>query len=194
MADAAKRNATYADLEAVPPHLVAEIISGNLVTHPRPIRSHTGAATAIGAVIPGAYQLGIGGPGGWIFAVEAQLHLGPHVLVADIAGWRRERMTESPDEPYFHIAPDWVFEALSPSTEKYDKGDKRTIYAHYGVEYLWHLDPRAKSLETFTRADKSWLLTGTYFDSDEVCAPPFTELKFSLGLLWPFDRPPAPTT
>ena len=32
----ANRPATYADLEAVPPHLVSEIVFGSLVTHPRP--------------------------------------------------------------------------------------------------------------------------------------------------------------
>jgi Uma2 family endonuclease len=88
---------------------------------------------------------------------------------------------------------DWVFEPLSPSPEKYDKGDKRTIYAHCGVRYLWYLDPRSKSLETFRRADKCWTLTGMYSDADEECAPPFDVLNFSLALLWPFDAPPAAT-
>ena len=43
MADPAQRGATYADLEAVPPNLVAEIIHGALVTHPRPAPRHAGA-------------------------------------------------------------------------------------------------------------------------------------------------------
>ena len=40
MAEAAVRQATYADLEAVPEHLVAEIIDGVLETHPRPRPRH----------------------------------------------------------------------------------------------------------------------------------------------------------
>ncbi len=40
MAQAAPRLATYADLEAVPPHLVAEIVDGTLETHPRPRPRH----------------------------------------------------------------------------------------------------------------------------------------------------------
>jgi Uma2 family endonuclease len=188
MPNPASKSATYADIEALPAHLIGEIINGTLVTQPRPVRRHTGAATALGALVPGAYQFGIGGPGGWVFANEAELHLGPHVLVADIAGWKMERMTESPEEPYFHIAPDWVFEAMSPSTEKYDRNEKRTIYAHHGVGYLWYLDPRLKMLETFQKAEKQWLLTGTFTDDANVCAPPFEDLTFSLGKLWPFDR------
>ena len=185
----AKIPATYADLEAVPPHLVAEILFGTLVTHPRPVRRHGGATSALGMAVGSPHQLGVGGPGGWIFVDEPELHLGPHVVVPNIAGWRRERMTEPADKAFFEIAPDWVCEALSPSTEKNDKGAKRTIYALSGVDFLWQLDPRSKSLETFKRSDKSWLVTGVFFDDDEVKAPPFDAVAFSLGLLWPFDSP-----
>ena len=184
-----ERPATYADIEALPPHLVGEILFGALVTHPRPHRRHGGAASALGALSSTAYQFGVGGPGGWIFVDEPELHLGPHVTVPDIAGWRRERMTEPADKPYFEIAPDWICEILSPSTERYDKGDKRRIYAHHGVRHLWHLDPRAKTLETFELRDEHWLLTHTFIDQDDVCAPPFEAITFSLGLLWPFDPP-----
>jgi len=194
MPDTVRKPATYADLEAVPEHLVAEILFGNLVTHPRPTRRHGGAASAVGATVVSAYQFGVRGPGGWIFVDEPELHLGPHVVVPDIAGWRRERVTEPADTPYFEVPPDWVCEIISPSTEKYDKGAKRQIYALYGVEHLWFIDPRARTLEVFVRLDKNWLLTHTFFDADEVSAPPFNELTFSLGLLWPFDPPTEPTT
>jgi Uma2 family endonuclease len=188
-----ERPATYADIEALPPHLVGEILFGTLVTHPRPHRRHGGAASALGAISTNAYQFGVGGPGGWFFIDEPELHLGPHVAVPDIAGWRRERMTEPPDKAFFEIAPDWICEVISPSTEKYDKGDKRRIYALYGVQHLWHLDPRAKTLEIFRLQDKNWLLTHTFVDREEVSAPPFDAITFSLGLLWPFDPPTEPS-
>ncbi|MEZ5849488.1 MAG: hypothetical protein R3D68_02395 [Hyphomicrobiaceae bacterium] len=53
--------------------------------------------------------------------------------------------------------------------------------------HLWHLDPRAKTLEVFQRPDKNWLLTHTSVDVEDVCAAPFDAITFSLGLLWPFD-------
>ena len=193
MAEIAQKPATYADIEALPAHVVGEILFGHLVTHPRPTRRHGGATSALGGVVTGSHQFGIGGPGGWIFIDEPELHLGPHVVVPDIAGWRRERMTEPADRAWFEIAPDWVCETLSPRTEKYDKGDKRRIYAHYRVEHLWLLDPRARSLEVFRRQEQDWLLTHTFFETEAVRAPPFAEIEFSLGLLWPFD-PPSDTT
>ena len=66
MADASHKPATYADLEAVPEHLVAEILFGHLVTHPRHVRRHGGAASVLGMAIGGPFQLKIGGPGGWV--------------------------------------------------------------------------------------------------------------------------------
>ena len=140
------------------------------------------------------YQLGSGGPGGWIFVDEPELHLGPHVVVPDIAGWRRERVTEPADKAYFEVAPDWVCEILSPSTEKYDKGDKRPSMLCTASTISWHLDPRSKLLEVFVRQDQELAADPHVLqDEDEVTAPPFDQLTFSLGLLWPFD-PPADTT
>jgi hypothetical protein len=190
----AKKPATYADLEAVPPHLVAEILFGGLVTHPRPTRRHGGAAGALHALVTGAHQFGTGGPGGWVFVMEPELHLGPHVVVPDIAGWRRERVTEPADKANFEVAPDCVGEAISPRTEKHDKSPKRRIYATHDVEHLWHVDPRDRSLEVFARQGRNWLLTHTFFDDENGCAAPFEALSFSLGLLWPFDPPTDPDT
>jgi hypothetical protein len=168
--------------------MIGEIIHGVLYTQPRPVRRHTGAATNLGVVIGGPFHLGSGGPGGWVFADEAELHLGPHVVVADMAGWRVERMTESPEEPYFTIPPDWVFEGISPTTETRDRGEKRTLYATYGVDFYWLLDPRPKTLETFARVDRTWKLTGFFKEDELVAAPPFDAVPFKLDLLWPFDR------
>jgi Uma2 family endonuclease len=187
------RPATYADLEAVPEHLVAEILFGNLVTHPRPTTSHGAAATSLADELVGPFQKGRGGPGGWLFIGEEQVHLGPHVTVPDIAGWRRERLPPGAGETAFlEVPPDWICEIISPSTEKYDKGDKRRIYALYGVRHLWYVDPRARTLEVFVLHEHNWLLTHTFVDREVVSAPPFGELTFNLDLLWPFD-PPAPT-
>lgn len=189
MAEPAKKRATYADLDAVPPHLVAEIIEGELVTHPRPAPLHAVASNSLSDEITGPFQKGRGGPGGWIFMDEPELHLGPEVVVPDLAGWRRERLSSMPETAYVETAPDWVCEVISPSTERYDRVAKRRIYADAQVGHLWLLDPRARLLEVFAFSAGKWLLAGTFHDSDEVSAPPFDAITFSLGALWPFDTP-----
>ncbi len=85
------RPATYADLAALPPNLVGEIIFGVLHALPRLApRSGLTAVELQGALMP-PFRHGRGGPGGWIFLVEPELHLGPHVVVPDIAVHRRAR-------------------------------------------------------------------------------------------------------
>jgi hypothetical protein len=44
----AKRAATYADIEALPPHLIGEIINGALYTQPRPAPPHTFSTSTVG--------------------------------------------------------------------------------------------------------------------------------------------------
>jgi hypothetical protein len=89
-----RRRATYEDLIAVPDHMVAEILDGELVVSPRPAPRHANAASVIGMDVGGAFHRRTGspgGPGGWWILDEPELHLGDDVLVPDLAGWRRSR-------------------------------------------------------------------------------------------------------
>lgn len=184
-----KRQATYADLEAVPPHLVAEIIDGELLTHTRPSPRHGIASNALSSELAGPFQKGRGGPGGWIFIDEPELRLGPHVVVPDIAGWRRERLTSLPETVYIEVAPDWICELLSASTERRDRNVKMRIYAEAGVSHFWLIDPRLQILEAFELAEGRWLKIGAWNSDDEVRAAPFDAVAISLADLWPLDRP-----
>src|SRR5688572_18650577 len=62
MANPAKRHATYEDLLAVPEHLVAELIHGELYTYPRPALPHARAASRLGIDLGGPFDRGKGGP------------------------------------------------------------------------------------------------------------------------------------
>jgi len=192
MAEPARVPATYADLERVPPHLVAELIHGVLETHPRPVPRHAIAVNSLSDEITAPFQKGPGGPGGWIFMIEPELHFGENVLVPDLAGWRRERLPALPDTPFLTVAPDWACEVLSPSTEHLDRGPKRRIYPEAGVAFLWLLDPRIRLLEAFVLTDGRWTLLAGLRDAEEVSVPPFEAISFSLGSLFPFDDPTQP--
>ena len=191
MAEAVRSSATYADLEAVPEHLVAEIIDGVLETHPRPRPRHAVAAGRLALELGGPFDRGRGGPGGWVFIPEPELHLGSQVVVPDLAGWRTERLPQLPETSYLEVAPDWVCEVLSPSTARLDRGAKRRIYAEAGVEHLWLLDPRERELEAFSLNGRRWLLLATVQTGELVKVPPFDAIAFPLNDLFPFDNPPA---
>jgi len=186
MSATAARRATYEDLLAVPDHLVAEILNGNLVTSPRPGASHAGATTML-TVGLGPFMFGKGGgPGGWVILVEPELHLDGHVVVPDMAGWRRDRMPEIPDAAAFDLAPDWVCEVLSPqSTERRDREEKMPIYAHAQARFVWLVNPTTQTLEAYAlEGEEQWLLLGTWGGDRSVALKPFDAMEIDLGKLW----------
>jgi Uma2 family endonuclease len=184
MADPARR-ATYEDLLAVPAPLVAQLVFGVLHTHPRPAVPHARATSRLGAAIGGPFDVGDGGPGGWILLDEPEVHLGSDVLVPDLAGWRRARMPRLPmEQAAISLAPDWVCEVLSPSTQALDRADKMTVYAREGVTHAWLVDPIARTLEVYRRADGAWLRVVVHRDDARVRAEPFDAIELALGTLW----------
>ena len=181
--------ATYADVEAAPDNLVAEIIDGELKTHPRPSLRHGATAASLTDELLGPFQKGRGGPGGWVFFVEPEIRFGGDLLVPDIAGWRRERVDAYPETNYFTITPDWVCEVLSGSTETRDRTVKMRIYANAGVPHFWIVDPRQQLLEVFELAEGLWRKIGGWGSDELVSARPFDAISISLSDLWPLDKP-----
>jgi Uma2 family endonuclease len=181
---AEKQRSVYEEFLAAPKHLVAEIIGGQLRTHPRPATPHARASTRLGMKLGGPFDLGEGGPGGWIVLDEPELHLLSQVLVPDLAAWRRERMPELPAAPFIELAPDWVCEVLSPSTEAEDRADKMPIYANANVRHVWLVDPLARTLEAFALEGGAWRVIGTWRGEARVRVEPFDALELELAALW----------
>ncbi|MDY7231315.1 Uma2 family endonuclease [Hyalangium rubrum] len=184
MSEKPRRPATYEDLEALPPHQVGEIIAGELYASPRPATPHARAASRLGVKLGGPFDIGGDNPGGWVILHEPELHLGTDVLVPDLAGWRRERMPKLPRVPALKLAPDWVCEVLSPSTEARDRSAKFPIYAREGVRHVWLVDPDVRTLEIFRLEGPRYTLLATHEGEASVHAEPFEALALSLRVLW----------
>jgi Uma2 family endonuclease len=184
-----RRPATYADLEALPEHLVGELIDGVLYTSSRPAFPHAQAASVLGMELGGPFHRGRGGPGGWRIIYEPGLRLGEDVLVPDLAGWRRERLPQPPRKGPLTVAPDWVCEVLSPSTEAHDRAMKLPLYAQAGVRHVWLVDPGVQTLEVFRLEGSRYTLLATHVGDARVRAEPFEALELELGALWE-DAPP----
>jgi Uma2 family endonuclease len=179
-----KPRATYEDLAGVSENLVAEIIDGDLHASPRPAMRHALAASALSGVLVPAFQHDSGGPGGWWILPEPELHLADDVVVPDLAGWRRERLPDVPDAPWTSLAPDWVCEIASPSTERLDRVHKLRIYAREGVGHAWIVNPTARTLEIFRRSQVEWTLASVHGGDEVVRAEPFQAIDLELARLW----------
>jgi Uma2 family endonuclease len=181
-----KKSATYQDVLAAPVHKVAEVIGGDLYTHPRPRPRHAQAASALEGSLFGPFGRGAGRPGGWWILIEPEIHLGaePDIVVPDLAGWRRERLPEIPQEAYFTLRPDWLAEVLSPSTAQMDRTAKLPVYAREQIPYVWLVDPDAETLEVLKLDGSSYGLIAAHRGDAVVQAEPFEAVALELGALW----------
>ncbi|QQR91931.1 MAG: Uma2 family endonuclease [Myxococcales bacterium] len=184
MSSVPPKKATYAELVALPEHLIGEILEGELITSPRPTAPHATATSVLGMDIGAPFQRGRGGPGGWWIIDEPELHFADDVLVPDLAGWRKERMPQVPNQAWFELAPDWICEVVSPSTARIDRIRKMPIYARQGVAFAWLLDPLQRTLEVYGLRDQQWVVIGSHEGNAVVRAEPFDAIELELAALW----------
>jgi Uma2 family endonuclease len=104
--------------------------------------------------------------------------------VPDLGGWRSERMPVILDAAYFTVAPDWICEVLSRSTEALDRADKLPVYAREGVRHAWLINARQRTLEVLRRPDDKWLTIDVHRGDCKVRAEPFDAIELDLAVLW----------
>ncbi len=184
MAKPALKETLFDEFMALPEHHIGEIIHNVLYSQPRPAPKHAHTYSTLGYTVGGPFHGGIGGPGGWWILDEPELHINEHILVPDIAGWKRERMPALPDTAWFDLVPDWVCEILSPSTAQKDRMVKMPVYAELGVRHLWLIDPEIRTLEVYQLENKRWSLMASLSEDDKVSAVPFDAIEFNLDTLW----------
>jgi Uma2 family endonuclease len=180
----AGKAATYADIEGLSERFVGEILDGDLYASPRPRLRHVQSTAWLDRRLGPPFHEGSDGPGGWWILVEPEIHLGEDYLVPDLAGWRRERLPAIPDAARLELAPDWVCEILSPSTERIDRGLKLRIYARERVSHLWLLNPDARTLEVLRLRGGEWMVAAVHTGETPIRAEPFEAIELDLTTLW----------
>ncbi len=125
-------------------------------------------------------------PGGWVILDEPELHLGqaPDIVVPDLAGWRTARMPEIPDAAALSLAPDWICEVLSDTTESIDRGRKMRIWRREAVGHVWLVSPERQTLEAYRLHNGLYSLLDTWEGDAIVRAEPFEEIELPLQALW----------
>jgi Uma2 family endonuclease len=187
MPASAVRRATYEDVLAAPEHMIAEVIFGTLYTQPRPATTHQRASSRLGILLGRHFDIDDEGPTGWLLLDEPELHLGnePDILVPDLAGWRQANVTpEMEDTAWIGVAPDWVCEVLSPSTQVRDRGIKLDIYLRERVGHVWIIDPILETLEIYGHGGDHWRRCAQHAGNVTVRAEPFESFDLELGRLW----------
>ena len=174
-----KRNATYADLSTIPETWNGQLIDGDLWAFPRPAPTH---GLAISRLFRALGPEEADSETGWIIVFEFEFWFGKHMLIPDLAGWRRPRGPNL-DEQTQMVAPDWVCEGLSPSTARLDRGRKREIYAEHKVGHLWFADPANKTIEVLALDRGRYEIHQIAGGSERTQLAPFTT-ELDLSPLW----------
>ncbi len=183
-------SATYDDVLAAPEHMVAEILNGELVLSPRPASRHARASTRfVSALDPFDREPGADDPGGWHILIEPEIHFAHQsrqVVVPDLAGWRRERMPEVPDVPWLDLAPDWVCEVASPSTQRHDRIIKSAIYLEAHVRWMWLVTPATATIEVLEAAPDfaRWTLVTSAVGPEARRLQPFDAIELDVERIW----------
>jgi Uma2 family endonuclease len=191
MANPVRAPATLADLEALPPTVKGEILDGVLYTQARPGARHQWILSCICSDVVTGYDAKGGGvddsdAGGWWILPEPGITVpGSPEFSPDIAGWRRERLLELPEDEAISVVPNWVCEILSPRTRSYDQRTKKPFYARSGVQFIWYVDIQARTLTVSRLHEGRWLEIGTFIDDDVVRAEPFEAAEIRLVEFWP---------
>ena len=68
-------------------------------------------------------------------------------------------------------APDLAVEVLSPSTEGYDRGYKRELYARHGVREYWLVDPDLETIEVLTPGAGGFVRHALYNRRETLTSP-----------------------
>lgn len=178
---------TLADLDALPPGIVGEIIEGVLYTMTKPRARHQHTGTGISSDLRGPFDRGRGGPGGWWIIAEPGIELPNDTkeISPDVAGWRRDRMPELPVDEPIRVVPDWVCEILSRNTRRHDLLVKLPYYAKVGVAYAWVVDLDARVLTAHRLDSGAWRTIGTYSEETEARIEPFDVVPIHVADWWP---------
>lgn len=176
---------TWEDIVHLPEHAQPEIVAGRPYYRAVPRILHGRVVQKLAARLDPADASAL--KGGWWIAVEPAVRLSTHGIVGpDLAGWRKERLAQLPDDWPLELRPDWVCEVLSPGNAWYDRGPKAQAYAEAQIPWYWLADPQQRTLEVLELHGGHWRLRGCYHGDDCLALPPFDDIEVAVdGLFAP---------
>ena len=105
-----------------------------------------------------------------------------------MAGWRRDRVPEQPEEALVMVRPDWVCEILS-TNRRNDLIKKKRVYHRHQVPHHWILDPDKGTLTVYRWTPDAYLELLIAERGEEVCPEPFEALFLRVAALFGDDEP-----
>jgi len=145
-----KKKLTYEDYAELPEGAPYQLIGGELVLTPAPVLYHQRISRRLvlhmGAFVDSHRCGEIFFPPTDVYLDEHETYQPDIVFVSnDRKGILQKKRIEG--------APDLVVEILSPTTARFDLGEKFAAYEKYGVLEYWIIEPAGKTIEIFVWAE-----------------------------------------
>ncbi len=86
-----------------------------------------------------------------------------------------------PDEPIPDLVPNFVIEILSMGNTRGEMARKRREYFHAGVQLVWIIDPRARTVAVYRSADNAMVVDNSQLLTADDMLPGF---EVNLGELF----------
>jgi Uma2 family endonuclease len=139
-------------------------------------------------MLVGPFQLGIGGPGGWVILHKPEIQVGDDVIVPDLAAWAAERAPKPSEALSTSIVPDWICEIDTTLTRARGFAKRMVTYARVGVRFIWLLDLDYRTIDLLRlSSDRQWELYGVHGVSvgqSGIQGAPFDAIELDTALLW----------
>lgn len=184
MDERSAKTATYDDLKSLWPQLIEERLAVEFYSQPRRSNLHSLATSVLGIKLGPPFQWGEAGPGGWFMIDAPAICLAQDIVVPDVAGWKKSRLAQIPDENFYDLAPDWVCEVMSPGTAKRDRTIKLELYRRESVGHYWLVDLRLKTVEVLRLDGDGYKIVTVVSGEETVRVEPFQDIELELGRLW----------
>ena len=170
----------FLELGEDPPGVRLELVNGEIAVSPSPAPDHAFVVGTLYWLIRGHVE----GNDLGIVLMDVDTVFGEHdVRRPDIFYFTKTRR-HFIGEKAIEGPPDLAVEILSPGNERTDRRDKFKLYAAGKVKHYWIVDPRQKTIESYTLRGGKYVGRVRGSGSDVVKLPPFTKLLIPLAKLW----------
>jgi Uma2 family endonuclease len=171
----------YNDYLLLPEGKRYEILDGELFMVPAPNVRHQRLSKKLAVALIGHTEAR--GLGEILYAPCDLLLSEENIVQPDILFVRKERLGIV-GEANITDAPDLVVEILSPGTRNKDLELKRKIYARFGVQEYWIVDPEADTVEVLVWSELGYVATGIYRKADNLSSPLLPDLRLPLSAVF----------
>ena len=168
---------TVADYMTTPDDKRFQLLDGELILAPSPTDRHQ---AIIGTLFFLLFQYNLETNSGRVRMAPLDVYLSEHDLtqpdILFVSNDRASIITAA----NIQGASDLVVEILCPSTERYDRGYKQTMYARQGVREYWLVNPNAETVEVLTLSDEGFITFATYQRRETLVSPLLPGLDIDL--------------